>query len=573
MILRLASLFAIFGRKVERQLARIAVRRGLAVLYVGLLSLGLNITGALLLGIPNPVVHDEFSYLLAADTFSHGRLSNPPHPMHPHFETMHVLQQPTYASKYTPGQGLLLAAGRVLGGRFIVGSYIGTALACAATCWMLVAWVRPKWALIGGVLCAFHPYVLEWGQSYWGGTLPLLGGSLLLGGVRRATVRPAPPEGFFMGLGMGVLALCRPYEGMILSILSLAMLAVWLVQRQRRFPLVAAMRLLSGVLPPLLIAATVMLLHNRAVTGRFDKLPYAAYEERYSIIPLFLIQDPRNREIGYHSREMSQLYEWTKAEYFRQKSRGFVRMILDGGAEALALQFPGVDLGRAALSLDQSEIKYVLWTSFPWLLFQAPLFLNPAIAFRRGTLAATLLLALFTSSLSIELWRYTHYTAAAMGLVLVLNVRSLRQWRLCTFRGWRIGLAVARTTLLLALLWPLLLTSSRLGQDDVISRFASNRARIASELQDGRKHLVIVRYSPDHSFQTEWVYNEADIDNALVVWARDLGPERNARLRRYFSSRTTWLLEADQRHPYLVPYTLAPGNETRQGNARSQPSS
>ena len=493
--------------------------------------------------------------------------------MHAHFETMHVLQQPTYGSKYTPGQGLLLAAGKVIGGHFIVGSYLGTALACAATCWMLMAWVRPKWALIGGILCAFHPFVLEWGQSFWGGTLPLLGGSLLLGGVRRAAVRPGPSEGFSMGLGMGVLALCRPYEGMILTVASLAMLTVWLIERQGRLAFVAAMRLLPGLLPPLLIAAAVVLLHNRAVTGRFEKLPYAAYEDRYSITPLFLIQDLRNREIGFHSREMYQLYEWTKAEYFRQKSRGFVRMILDGGVEALALQFPGVDLVRSVMSLDKGEIRYVLWTSFPWLLLQAPLYFNPAIAFRRGTLPATLLLALFTSGLSIELWRYSHYAAAAMGLVLVLSLRSLRQWRLCTLRGWKVGLAAARASLLLALLWPLLLTLSRLGQNDLISRFASNRDRIMSELQDGRKHLVIVRYSPDHSFQTEWVYNEAEIDNAPVVWARDLGPERNARLHRYFSSRTTWLLEADQRHPHLVPYTLAPGNGTKRGDVRGQPSS
>ena len=64
--------------------------------------------------IPLPYIYDEFSYLLAGDTFAHGGLANPSHALPEFFETLEVLQKPTYASRYPPGQGLMLAAGQVL---------------------------------------------------------------------------------------------------------------------------------------------------------------------------------------------------------------------------------------------------------------------------------------------------------------------------------------------------------------------------------------------------------------------------------------------------------------------------
>src|SRR5947209_112781 len=103
----LAGLILLAPRWRRGRLSRLAALRftrlsrqpGKAMLCVGLVAFGACMMLSLVCW-PQPGLQDEFSYLLAADTFAHGRLSNPPPPQWTHFETFHVILQPTYASKY-----------------------------------------------------------------------------------------------------------------------------------------------------------------------------------------------------------------------------------------------------------------------------------------------------------------------------------------------------------------------------------------------------------------------------------------------------------------------------------------
>src|SRR5262245_6145072 len=228
---QLSVLLASLIKRVRRWNAALSVRPWLSTWLVFVLSLLLAFLGATGVGLPEPTIHDENSYLLAAETFAAGRLANPPHPMAEYLQTFHVLQRPTYASKYPPAQGLALALGIKLAGRPIVGVWLSFACMCAAIYWMLRAWVGPRWALAGALALATRLAPTYWTYQYWGGAVPALGGALVLGGARRVIETARSRDAILMALGAAVLANSRPYEGLLLCVPVAAVLVWWLVRR------------------------------------------------------------------------------------------------------------------------------------------------------------------------------------------------------------------------------------------------------------------------------------------------------------------------------------------------------
>ena len=55
----------------------------------------------------------------------------------------------------------------------------------------------------------------------------------------------------------------------------------------------------------------------------------------------------------------------------------------------------------------------------------------------------------------------------------------------------------------------------------------------------------------------EYVYNDADIDHARIVWAREVPGESDDPLMMYFRNRDVWLFQPDDdRQLYLLRYPV-----------------
>ena len=520
--------------------SRLARRKTLAILIVGLGTLAIRVALIPVWGVPQPAWHDEFSFLLAADTFAHGRLTNPTHPMWVHFESFHIIQQPTYMSMYPPGQGLVLAVGQMLGHPWF-GELLVTALLCSCVCWMLQGWLSPPWALLGACLVALRVGILSyWMNSYFGTSLPALGGVLVLGALPRLRRRACVGDAILMAVGVAILANARPYEGLVFCTpIALAML-IWIV-RQRKFPMSAILwRVVFPMILILGVAGGAMSYYFWRVTGNALVMPYTVNRQTYAVAPYFIWQKPRPEPV-YHHSVMRDFY--------------------------VGLELRSFEAGETASGFVRRTRNKAIWL---WVFYLGPVLTLPLLAFprllrdHRMRLPLYILAAVAVGSL-IETWTGIHYVAPALGLFYLLLMQCLRHLSLWRWRERPLGQGLARAVIAVSIAMVVLRVTAVVAGAPIeppTRKGNPHKEAIIRELQQmPGKELVVVHYEPTHSPHTEWVYNRADIDAAKVVWARDMGDAGNRELLRYFQDRTAWSVDADDPAAKLEPYGAAGSNE------------
>ena len=506
-----ASCFPVTWLRYPRQaFKRLAKRRGCAVLLVGLISLSISLTAGFTLGIPEPYVSDEFSYLLAADTFVQGRVTNPTHPFWRHFVAGQTIHVPSYQSKYPPGQGLVLAFGQRFFGHPIFGVWMSLAFASAATCWMLQAWLPARWAFLGGLIVATHVGIVGWwGQTYWGGAVAMAGGALLFGGLRRLVRSGRTWDGVFVGLGVAILANSRPYEGFLACIPAAVLMLGWILSKAVKSQLDTVKQPVLATGCVLLVTFMAMGYYNFRVSGHPLRLPYQQAMEP-SASKIILAAPRMYRVFDYLTKIKG---EW----------QFYIRCLL----------LPPLLM-------------------FPWLLQN-----------RWTTFACLTCFIVLIAFLLTFAFGFPHYTAPITCLIFAVLMQGMRHLRYCRFDGRPLGQVLVPLLSIALIFSPLAYFKYHDGWY-LKPDFIDYKAEILSQLtQLPGQHLVLIEYGPQHDLAHEWVKNGAEIDGSQVVWARSLGQEKDKALTTYYADRQVWRLMADERPPRLMPRPAATGRASQ----------
>jgi hypothetical protein len=484
--------------------------------------------------VPVPDIYDEFSHLLLADTILHGRLANPPHPFHQFFETFFVLQQPTYSSIYPCGMALVLAVGRLLSGTPWTGVLILSGALSAGCYWMLRGWTNPRWAFLGALLAVieFGP-LCQWTNSYWGGSLAATGGCLVFGALPRLRQQVRVRDAILLGCGFGAHMLSRQFESIFLLILIFLFL----------IPALPRLRRVVGyaVLPPV-SALLLILLQNHAVTHSWITLPEQLSRYQYGVPAALTIEANPVPHVAL-TREQELDYR--------------AQALMHGSGEDSLLKF--------LLRLEY-RVRMYRFFFLPPLYIALIGFLFTLGDSRMRWVAVSV--ALFALGTNLFPYLLDHYLAAVTCLFILMSVAGLQQLHRIKIHGNPVGKEISLVLMVLCLaefagwytlhlfenpaLYPILEFET---WDAINHQNPKRRIDVARRLAEiSGPLLVFVRYSAAHIYQNEWVWNQADIDSARIVYARDLGAEEDAKLIQYYPKREVLLLEPDYDTPQITQY-------------------
>jgi hypothetical protein len=523
-------------KSIERAWTQIARRRFLSCALIVALALIVRLAILPVDPKPEPRYHDEFAYIFGGETLAMGRLANPTPPLWRFFETYYINMQPTYVSKYPPAQSAFLALGIRLFGHPWYGILISIALMCGCICWMLQGWMPPKYALLGGLFAVLQFGITHyWVDSYWGGAVGAIGGALVFGALPRLARKGQASAAWAAAVGIAILANSRPFEGLVLVVLTSAALLWW---TRGHFAVWFRPPVLIAFAVILLSTAAAMAYYNFKTTGSPTTLPYSVNQARYSAAPVLWIMPayaPKHRE--YRDPSMRELWETWDFRYYIQARHNPVVLVFRLYQRIRELLGEGAGLILVFL-----------------LACAIPLARMPRLGMAFGVLV------LFLPAMLLDRFTFAHYLAPGIGALFVVAMFGMRLLRCHRLRRRDSGRVLVASVLALACILcffdSIVTINTRVESPDTAATAVGFRRQVAHRLaSEPGTHLVLVRYAANHSGHDEIVYNDPNIDAQKIIWAFDFGPEADRPLLDYYRGRKVWLVQPDGSSPTLEPYS------------------
>lgn len=522
----------------ERPLRRLGAQPLPCFLTLFATALAIRLLLLPLAHVPIPLFHDEFSYLLGADTFAHGRLTNPTPAVPVAFETEHTDMWPTYQSMYMPGPALLLFAGHLLGAPWIA-VLLATALFPALLYWAVCVWLPRSYALAAGVIAlSFSEGMNWWFDNYFSLALSGIGTTLVLGALPRLQIGSGPLRrrlrfAAVLGCGLLILMLARPYEGFCVSVPCVLVL-LWHLRRE------APARLLALSAVPLAIVGAGfawLLFYNWRGTGHPLLFPYMLNFRQYHITGPFLFST--RHPLPHYNDGMLQRFfpfaELPQYDFMRHHPWAFLE-------QKVLVYYSNFLFGLGLVAL-------VGWV-FLLRRWREGLMLAPVLAFLG-----------FAVNVVLMAWSpFPQYAAPAAPLLYLLaayGLYALRQARWPRWDGVRFvhGLVLGELLLVLSIFGYRVSAQMDYPEPQYVSK---DRAHVMGEvLSHPGKQLCLVRYIKFHDGWQEWVFNGADPQDARLVWARSLDPATDRAVIAAYPGRTVWLVRPDDARELVQPYSAS----------------
>ena len=455
----------------------------------------------------HPHVPDEIVYLLHARYFAEGLLAMPLPPVPDAFDIdLMLMDDERWLCPVPPGWPAVLAIGAFLGAPWLVNPVLsGLCMLFAYS--LLRELVDRRTARLATLLLCLSPWFVFTGMSFMPHPLPQAAGLLAALGVARCKRTHSLPWVVLAGACVGVVALVRPLEGLVLA----TILGLWSITGRRlRIPAMAGLAGGAAAIGSLTIP------YNIALTGSATVFPIMHYIDT--------VYGPGKNNLGFgHNRGLG----WGDLD-----------------------PYPGHDLVDAAINVQMNflaiDIELFGWSTGSAL---AILLLLGLGGWQR--LQRKLLVAIATVIAAHCFYWFAggpDFGARYWYLVLLpcilLSVRGIERLGEALEAGGVAGgrlRAVAAAALLTAMAWTTFVPWRLTDKYHNYRGFRADIPRLAAEHDFGRS-LVLVqgRRAPD--FASAAVYNPIDLTADAPIYAWDRSPRVRTWLLQHFADRPVWIV-------------------------------